>query len=628
MWASSGLPLVHQQIERQAARTPERIAVVDPTSVDLTYAQLNRRANQLAHRLRTLGVGTESVVGLCVRRSSDMLVGLLGILKAGAAYVPLDPAYPRERLEYILTDARTSILVTRSEIFERLPPGSACSICLDSDSRDLEHESTANLSVAPDPRNLAYVIYTSGSTGMPKGVMIEQRSLSRFTRTAYAAYGLGPLDRVLQFASMSFDASAEEIYPALVAGATLVLRTDAMLESVESFLDACKAQAISVLNLPTAYWHQLVSGLEAIGETLPESVRLVIIGGEAALPELLATWRRHVGPRVRLVNTYGPTEATVVATRCDLPVTPDAGAVSVPIGHPARGTRAYVLGADLAPVPAGQLGELYLAGDGLSRGYVDRPDLTAERFVPNPFVSHRPDGSSRLYRTGDKVRAWSDGTLEFAGRVDFQVKIRGFRVEPGEIEAALRRHPAVDQAVVLALPDASTPGERRLVACVVPAGGSLPDARALRAYLSEHLPEYMLPASFAVISELPLTVNGKLDRAALALLSTPLNPGDTRTVEAPRTATEKLLVKIWEEVLGIAPIGIHENFFELGGYSLKAIQVMSRVRDEVGVELPPLTSLLEGPTVARLAELVSLSRLEQADSALLAKLVEEVKLQV
>jgi len=463
---------IHQLFEAQAARTPEAIAVISPTAAPLTYGELNRRANQLAHHLQKLGTGPEKLIGLCLERSPEMIVGLLAVLKVGAAYVPLDPTYPPDRLAFMLSDADASILLTQTRLKSSLPDNQAAVICLDADWDTIAQESADNPTSPVTPANLAYVMYTSGSTGQPKGVMIEHHALARYSETAQLQYQLQATDRVLQFSSVSFDISVEEIFPTLTCGATLVLRSEAMLASASLFLRFCQEWAISVVSLPTAFWHELVSGVIGEGLSLPPSLRLVILGGERAQPEKVTTWRNQVGPQTQLFNTYGPTEATVVATLYEIPAA--FSGQEVPIGRPIRHSEVYLLDQQLRPVPPGVPGELYLGGPNLARGYWRRPDLTAERFVPKDEIGRMKDeenlfiphpSSFILYKTGDLARALPDGNLEFVGRVDDQVKIRGFRIEPKEIEAALRRHPAVRESVVVAHEDSF--GQKRLAAYVV-----------------------------------------------------------------------------------------------------------------------------------------------------------------
>lgn len=485
---------IHQLFEAQAGLTPEAIAVIAlPTSpkeaaaipAQLTYRELNRRANQLAHHLQKLGVEPETLVGLCVERSPEMVVGLLGILKAGGAYVPLDPAYPKDRLAFMLTDTQAPLLLTQTRLKSALPEPAARIICLDSDWAAIAQESEANPTSRVTSGNLAYVMYTSGSTGQPKGVMIEHDALAGYAETAQIQYGLRATERMLQFSSISFDISVEEIFPSLVCGATLVLRTEAILASAAVFLHFCQEWAINVVSLPTAFWHELAAGVVSEKLTLPPSLRLVILGGERALPERVVAWQKQVGSQVQLMNTYGPTEATVVASLYQVPTIKAEG--EIPIGQPIRNVQIYLLDSHLQPVPAGTPGELHIGGPGLARGYWRRPDLTAEKFIPNPFrdfefviadfglLQANPKStpgravqnlkSSRLYKTGDLARSLPNGNLEFVGRVDNQVKVRGFRIEPQEIEAVLRQHPAVQESVVVAHDDA--PNQKRLVAYVV-----------------------------------------------------------------------------------------------------------------------------------------------------------------
>ncbi len=587
---------LHRLFEEQVGRTPDSIAV-SFAGRDVGYAELNGRANQLARHLRRCGVGPGTIVGVYLDRSPDVVTSLLAVLKAGGAYLPLDPGYPKEWLSFVLTETRTSLVLTQATLVPGLALTAARPICLDSDWQEIASQSADNLSDPADPGHLAYVIYTSGSTGRPKGVEITHRGLVNFTTWAARTFELGPGDRVLQFASLSFDSAAEEIFPALVTGAALVLRTDTMLGSVVGFLQTCQEWGITVLDLPTAYWHELTDALATHDLELASPLRLMIIGGEAAQPERLAQWHKRVRGRVRLVNTYGPTETTVVASSCEL--TPGAQqetrSSDVPIGRPIANVTTYVLDDRLQPVPVGVRGELYIGGAGLARGYHARPDLSAERFVPNPF-GDRP--GERLYRTGDLARYRPDGQLEFLGRADSQVKVRGFRIETGEIEAALREHGAVRDVAVVC--QETGPGDKRLAAYVVAAQASGGAGHDWRGYLRDRLPEYMLPAAFVQLEALPRTANGKVDRAALP-------PPDGATTELEfteaRSPLEELVTTIWCDVLDVARISVHANFFELGGHSLLATQVMSRLRETLKVEIP-LRKLFDAPTIAGLAERV------------------------
>ncbi len=589
---------VHALFDAQAARTPDAVAVAHRGGT-LTYGELSRASSRLAHALRARGVGPESRVGVCVERSPEMLVAILGALKAGAAYVPLDPQYPRERLALMVEDSGISVLLTRERLFAALPGSAAADVVfLDADRERIDAQPDTPPGAPVFAEGTAYVIYTSGSTGRPRGVAVPHGALAGFTAAAREAYGVGAEDRVLQFASIAFDASAEEIWPALLSGARLVLRTEEMLDSARAFLDACGEQGITLLDLPTAYWHELVAGLaDGEGGELPDSVRLVIIGGERALPERLRAWRERFGGRVRLVNTYGPTEATVVATLCELHGGDDAagGPRHVPIGRPLGHARAYVLDARGEPAPVGVPGELHLGGGGLARGYLGDPARTAERFVPDPFSGA---AGARLYRTGDRVRWLPDGTLEFIGRVDHQVKIRGFRVEPGEVESVLARQPGVEDAAVVAREDG--PGQLRLVAYVVPERGAAPSVATLRAALRGELPPYMLPAAWVVLDALPLTRNGKVDRRALP--APDAVPAERETGgAAPRSGVEQAIAEAWCAVLGVESVGLDDNFFDLGGHSLLLARLRSRLQGRFPREVS-IVVLFRCPTVRSLAE--------------------------
>ncbi|MBR8838778.1 MAG: amino acid adenylation domain-containing protein [Stigonema ocellatum SAG 48.90 = DSM 106950] len=598
---------IHELFEATVERTPLSVAVVFEGE-QLTYRELNARANQLAHYLQTLGVGPEVLVGICVERSLEMVVGVLGILKAGGAYVPLDPTYPLERLAFMLEDSSVPVLLTQSKLVEKLTPHSARVICLDSDWSEIAFHSKDYPSSTVRPENLAYVIYTSGSTGFPKGVLIQHRSLVNYTTAANAEYKISECDRVLQFSSISFDVSAEEIYTCLTCGGTLVLRTDSMLDSVSIFLQKCWEWKLTVLALPTAYWHELTARLSQENFVLPPSLRLIIIGGEKALTERWKTWLENVGPRVRLVNNYGPTEATVGATICDLSaINPALG--ELPIGRPISNVQIYILDRYLQPVPIGVPGELHIGGDGLARGYLNRPDLTEEKFIPNPF-SHQPN--SRLYKTGDLARYLPDGNIEYISRIDNQVKIRGFRIELGEIEAVLSQHPEIRETVVIARENVA--GGKQLVAYVVPDQEAAPAISELRRFVREKLPDYMVPSAFVILSTLPLTPNGKVDRQSLPA------PDINSLIQksnfvAPRTSTEELVASIWAKVLGVEQVGINDNFFELGGHSILAIQLLSLVSDAYGVDIP-LSKLFEAPTVAEIIPFLQQANIQTNTTAI------------
>ncbi|MES1244335.1 MAG: amino acid adenylation domain-containing protein, partial [Acidobacteriota bacterium] len=600
-------PFVHRWFERRAAERPGAPAVsqVGQVGTDrrLTYGELDRRANQLAHRLRALGVGPETRVAVAVERSPELIVALLGILKAGGCYVPLDPAYPADRLAFMLRDCQAPVLLTQPHLADTLPETQAAPLLLDPEWQELAGERTDAPETDLLPENLAYMIYTSGSTGRPKGTMIRHDSFASYTEVASRAYGVGPEDRVLQFCSISFDISLEEIVPCLALGGELVMRNDAMLESVATFLDVCRERSITMMSLPTAYWHDITARLDEIA--LPPSLRLVIIAGERALPERLVAWRRHAPERPRLINTFGLTESTIISTVCDLTVAKLEGMREVPIGRAMPDSTIYLLDRNFEPVPAGVPGEVFLGGRLLARGYFGRPDLTADRFQPHP---HPSAPGERVYRTGDLARALWDGEMEFLGRGDHQVKLRGYRIELGEIETAMLRLPQVDAAVVLAQDE-----PKRLVSWVVPAPGLTLTSAELRAALREALPDYMLPAAFVFLEALPLTPNGKVDRAALPK---PEASGAevAESYVAPRDEAEQTIARVWKEVLGLDRVGIYDNFFDLGGHSLLLIQVHERLKRELGADLP-MVELFKHSTVDALARRLSRPKTEAQEPA-------------
>lgn len=610
--------LIHRQFELWVEQTPEAIALV-AQGREYSYQQLNARANQLARFLQQRGVGPEVLVGVCLPRSPELIMALLAILKAGGAYVPMDPSYPAERLEMMRTDAQMPLLLTnRANEAEWMPSASTQVVCLDAQWEAIGQASGADLPCQAQPHNLAYIIYTSGSTGKPKGVMIEHRSIAAYAQIAGAAYDLQPDDRVLQFCSISFDTAAEEIFCCLGRGSTLVLRTEDMIGSVQTFLERSQAWGVTIWVFPTAFWHFLATELARTGLTPPASLRLVTMGGEKAIPAQLAQWRQQVGEHIRLVNTYGPTEATIVATMCDI-AGPEAiaGAETSPIGSAISQVQTYVLDEARQPVAPGTAGELYIGGIGVGRGYLNRPNITSERFLSDPFAA---DATARMYKSGDRVCDRGDGILEFLGRADHQVKIRGFRVELFEIEAVLNQHPTVQEGIVLAPEDAL--GNKRLVAYVLPNDPQTATENdwiaTLKSHLQTQLPSYMVPAQFGVLESLPLTPSGKVDRQALPALddfsSAPLAPEDQ-----PQTTLEKQVAKIWSQVLGMPAIGLYDDFFELGGSSLLAAQLVSLIAEDLDIELP-IRCVYESPTVTTLAQ--TLQTLKQAGGNPLAVLTD------
>ncbi len=562
----------------------------------VSYAELDARVSLLAAALRKRGIGAGDVVGVCHGRSIDAVVALLAVWRSGGAYLPLDPDYPDERLAYLISDSAVRLVVAPGALGHRLPPGV---VLVDADAIGAGQAADGDGQwPAVEPGDPAYVIYTSGSTGQPKGVVVEHAALAGRVRWMREEYGLRPGDRVAQFASLSFDTHAEELYPALTAGASVLLLPDGAI-SLPDVLREPAGQLVTVLDLPTAYWAQLAESLDDV--TWPRPLRLVIIGGEEAHAATVAKWRNRFGDRVELINTYGPTEATIVATACALGAADTTG--RPPIGWPAGGTVAHVLGRNGEQVPPGRAGELYLGGAGLARGYLGRPALTAERFVPDPYG---PPGS-RLYRTGDRVRLRADGRLEFLGRLDEQLKVRGFRVEPGEVTAALLTHPGVREAAVAADGD-------RLVAYV--AGSAGPDE--LRGHLAARLPAHLVPTAWVPLDALPLTVNGKVDLTALPAPE----PATAAQIAAPRTDAEVLVAGVWAAVLGLdaGQIGAHDDFFALGGHSLLATRVAALLRNAVEVDVP-IRTVFDQPTVEKLAAAVEsllieqLSLLSDADAA-------------
>jgi amino acid adenylation domain-containing protein len=601
---------IHQLFEAQVERTPEAIALVFEDQ-QLTYRELNSRSNQLAHRLRKLGAAPEAPVGVCLERSLEVVISLLAILKAGGVYLPLDPAYPGQRIGFMLEDSKAAVLLTQKRLIPGLPEHRARVICLDSDAEAIARESAENPTSSNDPDNLAYIIYTSGSTGQPKGVLVSHGSIAEHCRDAEKYYDLRPTDRVLQFASMSFDLSLEQILPTLIAGARLVV-VGREVWRPEEFHRKAAEFGLTVVDLPTGYWQELVQEWAAGEEpAFDTSYRLFLVGGDTMLPEVLGLWQKTPLRSIRLINAYGPTEATITATAFE--TTSRLGETTrlhrVPIGRPLANREIYILDRYSNPVPIGIPGELHIGGRSVARGYLNRPDLTADRFIPDPFSN---TAGARMYKTGDLARHLPDGNIEYIGRTDHQVKVRGFRIELGEIEAALVQHPYVRQAIVLTHQEVDR--EKRLIAYVVGDRQHAPTANDLRSFLKEKVPEYMVPSLFMLLDSLPTMPNGKLDRGALPKPDQS-RPEMTKTFVGPRDELELQLANLWEEVLNVRPIGVTDNFFELGGHSLLAVRLFALIDKRLGKRLP-LAALFRGATIEGLANIVRQNSSSEAPSSL------------
>ena len=583
----------NERFDALVAAQPLALAV-QHVNATLTYQQLNEKANQIARKLQSLGAEPGKLVGICMPRSLDLIVGIIGILKSGAGYVPIDPEYPFERKEYMLQDAEALAVLTLTSVADSLPETQAEIIAVDGQRLELESLDGSNVETAVSPQDTAYVIYTSGSTGKPKGVIIAHQSLVSYAETSSDVYGIDNNSKLVQFASISFDISVEEIFCTLISGGTLYLRTDAMLDVFE-FLQRCEEWGITTWSLPTAFWHEIVLALKQ-SAAVPSNLNTVLIGGEKVQNERVADWLTIVGNHPRLINSYGPTEATVVATYTDLSnVKVVDGQVDVHIGKPWANVQTYVLSKYLQPVPVGVPGELHIGGIQVAQGYRNRPEKTAEVFIDNPYSD---EADAKLYKTGDSVRYRPDGNLDFIGRVDFQVKIRGFRVEPGGIATVLNQHTAVQEALIL--PVSGGPAGKRLIAYAVLEDREAATMADLHEYLQGRLPDYMVPSGYVILDEFPKTQNGKINRRALPEPSDDEMRGAGTEFVAPETETQIKLAEIWTQILGVNQVGLNDNIFELGGHSLLFARIIAYIQETFDIKLS-LGAIFNAPTVAKLA---------------------------
>ena len=601
---------VHQLFEQQVEKTPDAIAVVCDRE-QLTYKQLNQRANQLAHHLLSLGVRPEVLVGICVERSIEMIVGILGILKAGGAYVPLDSNYPAERLSYILADSGVEVLLTQQQLLSSLPSHTARVVCLDSDWGTIEQHTQENLEVGVGSDNLAYAIYTSGSTGQPKGVLVEHKNVVRLFAATQSWYHFNANDVWTNFHSIAFDFSVWEIWGALFYGGRLVIVPYWTSRDPQSFYDLLCSENVTVLNQTPSAFRQLIQVEQSHNTQAQLNLRLVIFGGEALDLQSLKPWFEQYGDKTpQLVNMYGITETTVHVTYRPLTIN-DLNSNGSAIGCPIPDLQMYILDENLQPVPIGVTGQMYVAGAGVTRGYLNREQLNNERFIPNPF-NHKQE--SRLYKTGDLARYLPNGDIEYKGRIDNQVKIRGFRIELGEIEAVLGQHPAVRETVVVARKDQAD--QKCLVAYIVSEQEQELTSSQLRQFLKQKLPNYMIPSGFAFLEKLPLTPNGKVNRHALPELDTSNRPQEAGFV-SPRNSLELQLSQIWSDLLNVHPVGVNDNFFDLGGHSLLAVDLMARIKQQFGTNLPLITLFTE-PTIENQGSLLVNATENQSYSPLVA----------
>ncbi|WP_080603615.1 amino acid adenylation domain-containing protein, partial [Microcystis aeruginosa] len=622
---------IHQLFEEQVERTPNAVAVTYENE-SLTYRELNNRANQLAHYLRKLGVKADTLVGISLERSLEMMVGLLGILKAGGAYVPLDPDYPQERLSFMLEDSQVKVLVTQAKLVKSIPEHQAQLICLDTEWEKIAQNITSNPESVAKPENLIYIIYTSGSTGKPKGVLVNHSNVVRLFAATDAWYNFNSQDVWSLFHSYAFDFSVWEMWGALLYGGRLVVVPYLVTRSPEAFYQLLYQEKVTILNQTPTAFRQLIQAEESLKGSFPLSrgdrssttdndlsLRLVIFGGEALEINSLQPWfQRHGDQCPQLVNMYGITETTVHVTYRPLSMN-DLDSTASVIGRPIPDLQVYLLDQHLQLVPVGVPGEMYVGGAGVTKGYLNRPELTTERFIPSPFekdevipptpLNKGGNEPSKLYKTGDLARYLPDGNIEYLGRIDNQVKIRGFRIELGEIEALLASHPQIWETVVIVRDDAT--GDKRLVAYIVPQSEKTITINEIRQFLKAQLPGYMIPNAFVILDALPLTANGKIDSRALPPPESSSEPSDKYV--APRTPIEDILVTVWSEVLKVEKVGINDNFFELGGHSLLATKLVAQIRDRLKVELP-LRQLFNSATLAELAQGIEQLKQQKSDT--------------
>ncbi|OKH37810.1 non-ribosomal peptide synthetase [[Phormidium ambiguum] IAM M-71] len=591
---------VHQLFEAQVRERPTAIALKFGTQ-QFTYQELNQGSNQLARYLQKLGINSEMPVGICLGRSTEAIAAILAILKAGGAYVPLDPNYPKERLHFMIEDAGITLILTHEEWADSLQTDRNQVICLEKEWDAIAQESDDNLFISGTADRLAYIIYTSGSTGTPKGVMVPHKAINRLVcETNYIQIEFS--DRIAQVANLAFDAATFEIWGALLNGAQLIgIDRETTLSPID-FVSELQQEEISILFLTTALFNQTVSQIPHAFNSL----KYLLFGGEMANVDRVRSVIQNGKPQ-HLIHVYGPTENTTFSTWYEIQEVPE-NAITIPIGQAIANTQVYLLYANLNPVPAGVIGEIYLGGDGLAKGYLNRHELTNERFIDSNLL-----GNSKLYKTGDRALYRYDGNLEFLGRTDRQIKIRGFRVELDEIETIIAQHPTVETAVIVLHEIDSNSDNHQLIAYLISKKSMMPNERDLRSFLKSKLPAYMIPAAFVLLEKFPLTANGKVDQKALPPPNLTVSKEIIPSI-APTTSIEATLVEIWTQILGRKQVSIHDNFFELGGHSLLATQLISRIRDRFQVELP-LRSIFETPTIAELAKNIEALRWEiQGDS--------------
>ena len=617
-WSRSGQSVASEALittlfEQQAEKSADSAALKIKEET-YSYQELNQRANRLARHLINRGLQHGQIAGVCAERSAEMLVALLAVLKAGAVYLPLDPSYPEERLHYMLSDSKASFLLTQKDLKSKLSAENINTVLLDSDWETIRQEEASNVSTTIKTDDTAYIIYTSGSTGQPKGVEVQHGPFAAHCVDMCQHYDLTSDDNVLQFAALNFDASLEQILPPLISGSTLIMRDSEIWDTL-TFSQNIAKYDLTVINPPTAYWAQLAADWVTNPELLPDNrIRLVIVGGDVLRPEALKNWYETPLKKVRLLNAYGPTETIITASTFEVPAGFEGS--KVPVGKPRANRNFYILDKQRKPVAVGVPGELYIGGSALAKGYLGRKELTAERFIANPFVN---EVDARMYKTGDRVRFLSDGNLEFLGRVDFQVKIRGFRIELGEIEALLDGYEAIKESVLSALDD--THGNKRLVAYYTAATDL--SNNDIRTFLEQRLPDYMVPSVFMHLEKMPLDPSGKINRRMLPAPDFSQVQVETEYV-APRTETEEKLTAMVQEILKIEKAGVRDSFFDLGGHSMMATQVVSRIREEFDVEIS-LRTLFEKPTVEGIALSIAEAQAEYQDSDELESMLSEIE---